>query len=299
MVIDILIAVYNGEKVLPQLLRSLEEQTVKGRILWQDDGSTDASRDMMPGKEICIPHHKGAKENFMSLLKASESEYAMFCDEDDVWHPDKIEKTLQKMREGESLYGKETPLLVHTDLRVTDGEGKEIHPSMFAHQGWDEKANTINRLLVQNNVTGCTVMINQPLKELLLKADPEKMFMHDWWAALTAAAFGHVLFVNEPTIDYYQHGSNQVGASKKSLIARGMKALGAWKKGRERVQLTYRHGRAFYEAYKEILPTESLRCVENFLAIEQKNKLSRMIALQKGGYLMQSKVTRVGHMIFS
>ena len=299
MVIDILIAVYNGEKVLPRLLRSLDEQTVKGNILWQDDGSGDASRSMMPGKEVCIPHQKGAKGNFMSLLKASENEYAMFCDEDDVWHPDKIEKTLLKMREGERLYGRETPLLVHTDLRVTDGDGNETHASMFSHQGWDKGANTLNRLLVQNNVTGCTVMVNKALKELLLKADAENMFMHDWWAALTAAAFGKVLFVEETTLDYYQHGGNQVGASKKGLMARGIKALGAYKKGKERVALTWRHGKAFYEACQDILPDESRRCLENFLSIEHKNKLCRMIALQKGGYLMQSKVTRIGHMFFS
>lgn len=297
--IDVLIAVYNGEKVLPRLLTSLNEQTVKGHILWQDDGSSDASREMMPGKEVKIPHEKGAKGNFMSLLKASEKEYAMFCDEDDVWHPDKIEKTLLKMQEGEKMYGKDTPILVHTDLRVTDGEGKEIHSSMFRHQGWDPQANTLNRLMVQNNVTGCTVMINRALKELLIKADADQMFMHDWWAALTAAAFGKVLFVEETTIDYYQHGSNQVGASKKGLVARGMKALGAWQKGKQRVKLTYAHSRAFYEAYEDILPQEAKQCVENFLAIEKKNKLCRIIALQKGGYRMQSKVTRLGHMIFS
>ncbi|MBQ8536733.1 MAG: glycosyltransferase family 2 protein [Clostridia bacterium] len=297
--IDVLIAVYNGEKVLPRLLKSLEEQRVKGQILWQDDGSTDHSRDLMPGQEVKLNHTKGAKGNFMSLLAASENEYAMFCDEDDVWHPDKIEKTLLKMQEGERLYGKDTPLLVHTDLRVTDGEGKELHASMFRHQGWDPGANTLNRLLVQNHVTGCTVMVNKALKELLLKVDAEQMFMHDWWAALTAAAFGRVLFVEEPTIDYYQHGSNQVGASKKGLVTRGMKALGAWQKGKERVRLTYRHARAFYEAYQAFLPPEAKKCVENFLAIEKKNKFCRIIALQKGGYLMQSRVTRIGHMIFS
>jgi len=297
-VIDILIAVYNGEKVLPRLLESLEKQTVKGHIIWQDDGSQDRSRDMMPGQEVCIPHQKGAKGNFMSLLKASENEYAMFCDEDDVWHEDKIEKTLLKMREGEKLYGRETPILVHTDLRVTDEKGGELHASMFGHQGWDDKANTLNRLLVQNNVTGCTVMVNRALKELLLKADAEKMFMHDWWAALTAAAFGKVLFVNEATIDYYQHGSNQVGASKKGLVARGIKALGAYRKGKERVALTYRHSRAFYDCYGDMLPPEAKKCLEDFLAIEKKHKLGRLTALQKGGYLMQSKVTRLGHMIF-
>lgn len=298
-VIEVLLAVYQGERVLPGLLQSLEAQTEKTRILYQDDGSTDASLSLLqPYTRIELPHAKGPKGNFMSLLSASREAYAMFCDQDDLWQPDKAEKTLLKMREGEAQWGRETPLLVHTDLRVTDGEGRTLYPSLFAHQHWDSRANTLGRLLVQNNVTGCTVMVNRPLRQLLLRAAPEKMFMHDWWAALTAAAFGHILFVGEPTIAYCQHGENQVGASRDSLAARAARALGAWEKGRERVALTYRQAQAFYDCYAGMLPGEAERCIKSFLKIPQKGKFRRIHALRAGGYTMQSPVTRMGHYLF-
>ena len=297
--IDVLLAVYNGEKTLPRQLESLKKQTQPVHILWQDDGSTDGSCALLKDEQqVCVPHTKGVTGNFMSLLSASTGEYAMFCDQDDLWHPDKVEKTLQKMREGEALYGKDTPLLVHTDLRVTDGEGNEWHPSLFAHQKWDPKANTLNRLLVQNNVTGCTVMVNRPLKELLLKANSGQMVLHDWWAALTAAAFGHILFVNEPTMDYCQHGKNQVGASRSGILARAMKALAAWQKGKARVNLTYTHAANFLFCYKEELSCTAKEMLEIYLEIPKKSKISRVLALHKGGYTMQNVLTRLGHDLF-
>jgi len=298
-VIDVLLAVYNGAKTLPRQLESLKNQTEPVHILWQDDGSTDGSCQLLKDEEqVNLPHTKGVTGNFMSLLAASKGEYAMFCDQDDVWHPDKAAKTLAKMREGETLYGKETPLLVHTDLRVTNGEGIELHPSLFAHQGWDPAANTLNRLLVQNNVTGCTVMVNRPLRELLLKANPDQMVLHDWWAALTAAAFGHILFVNEPTMDYCQHGQNQVGASRQGILARAAKALTAWQKGKERINLTYTHGASFLSCYEKELSCTAKETLENYLEIPKKPKLSRLSALRRGGYTMQNSITRIGHDVF-
>ena len=62
--------------------------------------------------------------------------------------------------------------------------------------------------------------------------NPETMFMHDWFIALTAASFGRIQFVNEPMTRYRQHGDNTIGASRNSLLMRGMQSLREKEKAR-------------------------------------------------------------------
>lgn len=164
------------------------------------------------------------------------------------------------MGEAEARWGRETPLLVHSDARVVDASGRVLHESFFAHQGWDFRAVELPRLLVQNNVTGCTVLMNRPLRELALRCgDPAKMYMHDWFLALTAAAFGHVVCLPRPLVDYRQHGNNEMGASAAGLAERGVRALSARERGKARIALTYRHTRDFAAAYGALLPPAARR----------------------------------------
>ena len=73
----------------------------------------------------------------------------MFCDQDDVWYHDKVEKTFRKMIELEEEFGKTTPCLVHTDLTVVDEKLNEISPSFFSHLLFGQFNHDYNRLLVR------------------------------------------------------------------------------------------------------------------------------------------------------
>src|SRR5699024_4749681 len=126
-------------------------------------------------------------------------DYLMFADADDFWLPDKVEKTFAKMREMEREAGTGCPILVHTDLAVADGSLRVIAPSLFRYEKLSPQRNSLRELLAQNNVTGCTVMINRALRKLIRQA-PADAVMHDWWAALAAAAFGRIGVLDEPTI---------------------------------------------------------------------------------------------------
>ena len=68
-------------------------------------------------------------------------------------------------------------------------------------------------MLMQNVVTGCTMMMNKKLRDMTIQYhNVENIIMHDWWAGIIAANFGKVGFLDEPTILYRQHGNNSVGA---------------------------------------------------------------------------------------
>lgn len=310
-VTEVLLACYQGEKYLPELLASLRAQEeMDFRVLMQDDGSRDGTLALLKrqaeedGRFVLTQDTSpnrlhGAIGNFWSLLGQSSGDYTALCDQDDVWHSNRLTAALAAMAEAEARWGRETPLLVHSDARVVDAAGQTLHESFFAHQGWDFRAVELPRLLVQNNVTGCTVLMNRPLRELALRCGhPEKMYMHDWFLALTAAAFGHVVCVPSPLVDYRQHGNNEMGASAAGLAERGVRALSARERGKARIALTYRHTRDFAAAYGELLPSRAREIIDRYLALEHRTKPQRVWGMLRGGYRMQSPITRAGQIFF-
>lgn len=306
--IQVLMACYNGEKYLPQQLASLQNQDdVCFFVVMQDDGSTDATPALLAQATTDSRfhladdngRHHGAIGNFLSLMQQCTADYTALCDQDDVWAADRLSRCRAAMEQAEARFGASTPLLVHSDARLVDAAGATLHESFFAHQGWDKTAVTLPRLLVQNNVTGCTLLMNAALRCLVVQhGDPGKMHMHDWFIALTAAAFGHIAIVDAPLVNYRQHGVNVMGASQQTQMQRGAKALSQWEKGKARIALTYAHTRDFRDAYGEALPQEARRMIDAYLATEKMSKLRRVLTVQKLGCTMQSRVTRIGQMIF-
>lgn len=221
--VRILVPTYNGGRYLSALLDSLLAQDHPNILITlSDDGSTDDTLCIVEtyakkDPRRIIHYQSGlrfgcAEKHFMHLLsRYYDTPYIMFCDQDDVWHPDKVSKTLAQMEKTE--LSADIPTLVHTDLRVVDANLQQISPSFCLHSGIDGNRLALNQLLVQNVVTGCTVMINRALALLAnSRPAPDTMRMHDWWLALLASACGNISFLNEATIDYRQHGSNSVGA---------------------------------------------------------------------------------------
>ena len=307
--VDILLAAYNGRRFLPELLVSVSQQTFQDfRLLYQDDGSDDGTQELLAqwtAKDSSfVPAqnqeaHLGAKGNFFSLLTQSEADRILLCDQDDIWEAEKTAILLQACDQAESALGSRTPVLIHSDAAVVDENSQQISPSFFRLQGWDPTATDLPHLLVQNNATGCTMLLNRPLADLVIRhGDPEKMFMHDWFIALTAASFGKVIFLDQPLVHYRQHGGNTIGASHESLLLRGIRTLPEKKKARARIALTFTHTRSFLDSYGSILPPESRKIIDQYLSIEYLPKPARILALRKGNYLMQSPVTRLGQVLF-
>lgn len=307
--ITVLLAAYQGEKYLPELLASLAGQDDPAyRVLMQDDGSIDGTPAILADKAAaddrfslaaCQGTHLGAVGNFLSLMAQDDAPYSALCDQDDVWAKQRLSRCRAAMEAAEARWGCDVPLLVHSDCAVTDAEGSVLHHSFFAHQGWDPAATDLRRLLVQNNATGCTMLMNAALRNLVVRhARADEMFMHDWFIAMTASAFGHVAIVNEPLVRYRQHGKNVMGASKSGLLLRAVKALGEAEKSRERILRTYHYAQTFRSAYGDALPAAAAETVDTYLNTQYMGKLRRVWAVQKGGYRMQSTVTRIGQMLF-
>lgn len=222
--VDILLATFNGFSFIASQLDSILNQSYKNtRLIIRDDVSTDSTRKVLemyanqfPEKITLLPSDTrlGVKGNFSCLMDHSKANYIMFADQDDVWEEGKVEQSLNRMKVSEKKYSSDTPLLVHTDLKVVDRDLNLFSASFWHYNNLDpEKGQSLNRLLMQNVVTGCTTMINRPLLQLAFPI-PEDSAMHDWWLALVAAAFGQIEVIPSVTMLYRQHGKNTLGAKK-------------------------------------------------------------------------------------
>ena len=145
------------------------------------------------------------------------AEYIMFCDQDDVWNQDKISLTIKAMKKAEKN-NLNKAVLVHSDLTVVDAELNTIAESMMIFSYLPKRACTLDELLYRNNVTGCTVMINQLALQCSLPVKACAV-MHDWWVACSVlSAQGVIVFIDKPLLKYRQHDSNSVGAKAFSMM---------------------------------------------------------------------------------
>ncbi len=227
--LQILMATHNGVLYLKEQLDSLFAQSHRNfELIVSDDASTDGTLELLKEYPITLLSHKtplGCKANFSHLLNYSSASYVAFSDQDDIWHPEKIAVTLKAIKQAEAQNPPGTPILVHTDLKVVSNSLEPLSTSFWTFAGLDPfHYSAFSSLLVQNCVTGCTLMINRPLADLVSQIPPEAK-MHDWWIALTAAAFGKIVALPLQTISYRQHASNTLGAKRGGLKGQIIKFL--------------------------------------------------------------------------
>ncbi len=296
----ILMAAYNGARFIREQINSILEQNVHSwRLIISDDESTDGTPEIVeeyasryPGK---INHHcsgrrfGNARDHFLYLLRQfHDAPYIMFCDQDDIWHKDKITKTLKKMKEIEASG---VPALVHTDMRVVDRELNQIAPSHMKYIGIQGDRLSLNTLLVQNVVSGCTVMFNRALTELAVKNAPtEGILMHDWWLALIASATGRIAYLDEPTVDYRQHGDNTLGARSVHSLAASLLKRAANGSVRERLLPTFAQAAALKACLGEDLSEADRSLLEGY------GDLSRCGPMRRRAFYLRHRCLKCGFM---
>ena len=297
--IIILLSTYNGAKYLKNQIDSLMSQSYDDfRIIARDDGSSDESFAILKSYEqieiVDSQQNLGAKGSFAELLeyavKHTDGEFFMFCDQDDVWENEKIEKTLSKMKNLENKY-MDTPLLVHTNLTVVDNELNSLNNSFWNYEDVDPTTNSFNRLLVQNTITGCTVMINRRLAKLASPI-PFEAVMHDSWLGLVASCFGGIGVINEPTIKYRQHSLNSVGTK-----GFGVRYILDKLSQENILSKNITQAQAFLDRYRDNLDGNTIEMLEDFSTIESKSFWQKRKILLKHKLLKQGLIRNIGLLV--
>lgn len=215
--IAILLSTYNGEEYLDEQIKSIVNQTYSNWILYiRDDGSTDNTIDII--EKYCIIDtrinlirdnnvHRGPKKSFLWLLERIESDYYMFCDQDDVWDSQKVLYSYDAI----DKIPEERPALAVTDLLLVDQNLNTLQPSMWKAHRIDNLVHYKDGLLIASMFPGCTMIFNRATRDLAIKESFD-FPMHDIKISfVTKKNDGLIIPINIPLIKYRQHTQNVIG----------------------------------------------------------------------------------------
>jgi len=300
-----MLATWNGAKFLGQQLESLDNQTVPQIDLWvSDDGSTDGTLQLLgevqkewtKGKFEVLHHARvtsnlantptsGANENFRSLIlnSAIKGDYFAFCDQDDIWDKDKLERAYNWL----SKQPDDQPCLYCTRTRIIDSEENVTGLSPLFR-----KTPTFSNAVVQNIAAGNTIVLNKTAMELLRGATVNSDFVsHDWWSYIVVAAFGgKVKYDHVPSLSYRQHENNLIGENA------------SWKARMTRMRLVFEgrfkswnnRNRLALSSIEPLLPQETKQFLVSFDAFRSKRGLSAIWKLKSLNIYRQTRFGQIG-----
>jgi len=236
--ISVALCTRNGARYLPAQIRSIcTQEPLPREIIVSDDGSSDDTlavvretidlcgvADRISLRVFSNTPPLGVTRNFEQAVRACSHALIVLCDQDDVWHPGRLARMAAQFEARPDL------LLLHTDARLVDADLQPLGSTLFhALEVQPAELEAISRgdafsvLLRRNLVTGATTMFRRTLLDAALPFAPE--WVHDEWLAAIAAATGRMDVLPEPTIDYRQHASNQIGARRLTLSEKIAKAF--------------------------------------------------------------------------
>lgn len=239
--VAIVLCTYNGVRYLEEQVKSLFAQEYSFSIFASDDASTDETAERLsawlrPDIDSLVKHssNRGYVRNFeTTLARALESgaSYFALSDQDDVWENNRLACGMQKMAEMEKKHGKDTPLLVHSDLSLIDSSEQPIHNSFLSYRRYRiSSQRNLAIVLGENGVMGNTILMNQAMVKLCLPF-PDQLHVHDYWIAVLAELYGHRALVDKPLVNYRLHSnnaSNTANSMRKGYLAALTNAT--WKK---------------------------------------------------------------------
>ena len=294
--VAILMAVYDGAAYLQAQLDSIAAQSHHNwRLLASDDGSHDDSRIILARfaarhpSTVCLDGpQQGGTENFMSMLRAlpdhvAPGTWVAFCDQDDVWLPERLERGLAALRDQDpacpALYCSRT-FIADEGLGSRRLSAPRPRPLGFRNA------------LVQNVASGNTILLNPAAAELAVTAAREtrRPVVHDWWLyQLIAGTGGTLVHDDMPSLLYRQHGINQIGANDGTRAR--MKRIGMLLRGSFREWNDINLAALRCSAHR--LTAENRQLLERFDVMRRAHLLGRLRGMRKLALYRQSTASTV------
>lgn len=223
--ISIAMTTFNGQAYIEQQLQSILNQSIQAdEIIICDDCSSDNTvsiiRKVMedypsaPIKLTVNKENKGYIKNFYQSIRLTCGDYIFLADQDDIWHTNKIERTLNALLDtNSSVVCTNFNLIDQSGNQLSDINQFEVNPFLY-HISEYMAPISFHRLVFGNIVQGCTYCFTSAVREAYLAVDSCNL-IHDYQIMFIGALIGKVVFLNEKLIDYRIHTSNAVGFKKK------------------------------------------------------------------------------------
>lgn len=293
---EVLLATYNGSEFLAQFLDSLLAQDEdRFRIIARDDGSTDTTREILArysekfaGRMQILSDATpsgSAAANFDMLLRSSSARHVLFADQDDIWRPARVRRTIEELLRLEKRYGRDCPLYFFTDVEVIDRSFNQIAESYWAFKKIDPGiCKRLSQILVCPPMLGCASGINRKLADMITPLPVGPITGHDWYALLVARLFGQIGWSAERTVRYRVHGGNssRPKEARFGALARHKRWVSVVRRGmlRRREQAA-----ALLDTFGPAISETDRRVIEGFIRSGEQSFLGRRLKLVSGKYL--------------
>lgn len=292
---SVVLCTYNGDRYLRQQLESLLAQScLPGKIVATDDGSTDgtwpilqdfAERARARGIAVELrrnPDNLGYVGNFAAALPRAGTDLIFLCDQDDLWHPDKLAVFRDRFASDPDL------LLLHSNGRLVDAQGADLSCSLFdalevssAELRSVHNGRAFDVLLRRSVVTGATVAFRGRLLDCAVPFGDG--WIHDEWLAIVASAVGKMDVVEREMIDYRQHDANQLGMRRRSWDVKvreiALSRAELLRNDTRRMEALQQHLSRFPVARKQRFPERAQDKLEHTRVRMQMTDLPRLIRL--------------------
>jgi glycosyltransferase involved in cell wall biosynthesis len=225
--LSVAMATYNGAAYVEAQLDSLAAQTCRpDELVVCDDGSTDATvallgafarRAPFPVRIHLNATRLGPTANFEQAIRQCRGDVIALCDQDDIWHPDKLSRLAAPFA---------IPRIgaVFSDAELIDAAGALAGRRLWAAVGFTptkqrraEHGRVFDVLLAHNVVTGATMAFRAAYRQQVLPIPP--IWVHDAWIALVVAALADLSLIAEPLMRYRVHVHQAVGVGAPGLLA--------------------------------------------------------------------------------
>ena len=277
--VTILLCTYNGASFLAEQLASIAAQTHQNwRLIVSDDASQDGTLEILQRGivdrsriEIRSGPQLGACKNYMSLVTdgSVEGDYFAFCDQDDIWGADKLERAVNRL----VSVSTDGPALYFSRMRLIAADGQHLGYSRRYKQ-----PPSFENALVENIASGNTIVMNKSARNLLVQAGDLDVAMHDWWTYMLITGAGGVVYYDEtPSMLYRQHGVNAVGVdSGFRAIAKRIQRL--WSQSfAEKTAMNV----AALQSCRHLLRAENRFILDIFHALRSSSAILRILSLRR------------------
>lgn len=287
--IAVVMTTYNGERFLAQQVESLLTQTLKpDTIIICDDLSSDKTVEILEqfkkshGIQYYVNETRlGVVANFKKAVSlASSADYIALCDQDDIWLPEKLEKSFLELS---SIDDGITPAMIYSDLIVIDQQNNVLNPSLTNEMGTDKYRHCLSTLLFGNFTLGCTIFMNRPMGNLFADIPVNPVFNHDAWITLIAFSFGKAQCLPEASILYRKHETNVTFAhhKKSTRLVRIKQHLKSLLGSDNFLQNQFILVKAFFQQYQGRLSPDQQHEIRHFLSLEKKSYWRKKMAFEK------------------
>jgi rhamnosyltransferase len=265
--IEVLLPAYNGEDFLAEQLDSiLGQQGDFGlRITVRDDGSTDATREILRhyeahhGIKVIWGTHIGVNASVMELINQADgtADLYAFSDQDDIWYDFRLKEAVEAFRTHRTHNPLPRPFLWTCMEELTD---ENLNPLCFMPR--PKNLGDYRNAIIQNKTPGHTQVFNRALWELFKGYPPEEIYVYDWVLYLLASIFGEVYYCPRSCGKYRQHAANAIGYSTHWLAhlhRRAKRLFSGAMKG------TFDQQAYFLKRYGERLPKDAKHLLVDFV----------------------------------